>query len=174
MAEGEEAMHPGQEQGSRKPMDWQLRDFWAEHGDRRGVPQGVRDLLNAAFTKVPVSSFPDLPSGRGTHRPSTSCLSRCDYRPLQIVNWPPLLTTSFFPWLHVLAVVEVPGDVSIADAVNILAQNNIFSVLVILRNSNYTHCIALCPAVTSAGPVISPQYRASCVKILSVGIFLSA
>jgi len=27
-----------------------------------------------------------------------------------------------------LAVVEVPGDVSIADAVYILAQNNIFSV----------------------------------------------
>ncbi|KAG0575856.1 hypothetical protein KC19_5G035800 [Ceratodon purpureus] len=74
--------------GTRKPMDWQLRDFWAEHGDKRGVPQGVRDLLNNAFTKVPVSSFPDLPSGK---------------------------------------VVEVPGDVSIADAVCILAQNNIFS-----------------------------------------------
>lgn len=60
--------------GGAIPMDWQLRDFWEEHGDKRGVPQGVRDLLNAAFTKVPVSSFPDLPSGKGTVPISKSLL----------------------------------------------------------------------------------------------------
>jgi len=51
-----------------KPMDWQLRDLWEENGDKRGVPEGVRDLLNAAFTRVSVSSFPDLPSGKGTYQ----------------------------------------------------------------------------------------------------------
>ena len=54
-----------------KPMDWQLRDLWEENGDKRGVPEGVRDLLNAAFTRVSVSSFPDLPSGKGTNNART-------------------------------------------------------------------------------------------------------
>lgn len=53
------------EMSDQKPIDWQLQDFWEEHGDRRGVPKGVRHLLNAAFTKVPVSAFPELPHGKG-------------------------------------------------------------------------------------------------------------
>lgn len=88
--------------GGAKPMDCQLRDFWEEHGDRRGVPQGVRDLLNAAFTKVPVSSFPDLPSGKGITprhasnfvRSSVSCCIVDDYCVLHPPNLPASLLRS--------------------------------------------------------------------------------
>lgn len=47
-----------------KSMEEQLRELWEEHGDNPGVPQSVRDLLNSAFRKVPVSQFPKLP-GKG-------------------------------------------------------------------------------------------------------------
>ncbi|CAK9195329.1 unnamed protein product [Sphagnum troendelagicum] len=49
---------------SDKPIDEQLQELWEEQGEKRGVPQGVRDLLNSAFAKVPVSSFPKLPYGK--------------------------------------------------------------------------------------------------------------
>lgn len=47
-------------------MEQQLERLWEEQGENVGVPQKVRELLNAAFTKVPVSSFPKLPCGKGT------------------------------------------------------------------------------------------------------------
>jgi hypothetical protein len=50
---------------SDKPIDEQLQELWEEQGEKIGVPQGVRDLLNSAFAKVPVSSFPKLPYGKG-------------------------------------------------------------------------------------------------------------
>lgn len=45
-------------------MDEQLQELWEEQGEKIGVPQAVRDLLNSAFAKVPVSSFPKLPYGK--------------------------------------------------------------------------------------------------------------
>lgn len=48
-----------------KAIDEQLQELWEEQGEKIGVPQGVRDLLNSAFAKVPVSSFPKLPYGKG-------------------------------------------------------------------------------------------------------------
>jgi CBS domain-containing protein len=45
-------------------MEQQLERLWEEQGENVGVPQKVRELLNAAFTKVPVSSFPKLPCGK--------------------------------------------------------------------------------------------------------------
>jgi hypothetical protein len=50
---------------SDKAIDEQLQELWEEQGEKIGVPQGVRDLLNSAFAKVPVSSFPKLPYGKG-------------------------------------------------------------------------------------------------------------
>jgi hypothetical protein len=50
---------------SDKPMDEQLQHLWEEQGEKIGVPQGVRDLLNSTLAKVPVSSFPKLPYGTG-------------------------------------------------------------------------------------------------------------
>jgi hypothetical protein len=35
---------------SDKPMDEQLQELWEEQGEKIGVPQGVRDLLNSAPT----------------------------------------------------------------------------------------------------------------------------
>lgn len=45
-------------------MEEQLKRLWAEEGENVGVPQSVRRLLNSAFMKVPVSSFPKLPSDK--------------------------------------------------------------------------------------------------------------
>ncbi|KAL3679894.1 hypothetical protein R1sor_022850 [Riccia sorocarpa] len=43
----------------------ELMKLWEEHQNYfgKGVPPGMREILNDAFSKVPVSSFPDLPSG---------------------------------------------------------------------------------------------------------------
>ncbi|CAK9257606.1 unnamed protein product [Sphagnum jensenii] len=49
---------------SDKPIDEQLQELCEEQGEKRGVPRGVRDVLNSAFAKVPVSSFPKLPYGK--------------------------------------------------------------------------------------------------------------
>jgi CBS domain-containing protein len=76
------------EANEEKPINQQLEELWTQNGEKRGVPQGIRRLLNTAFTNVQVSSFPDLPSGK---------------------------------------VVEIPGDSSIAQAVQTLAENDIFS-----------------------------------------------
>ncbi|CAK9215786.1 unnamed protein product, partial [Sphagnum troendelagicum] len=76
------------EANEEKPINQQLEELWTQNGEKRGVPQSIRRLLNTAFTNVQVSSFPDLPSGK---------------------------------------VVEIPGDSSIAQAVQTLAENNIFS-----------------------------------------------
>lgn len=48
-------------------MEEQLQRLWAEEGENVGVPQNVRRLLNSAFKKVPVSSFPKLPCGKGMY-----------------------------------------------------------------------------------------------------------
>ncbi|KAG0576205.1 hypothetical protein M758_5G061500 [Ceratodon purpureus] len=45
-------------------MEEQLQKLWEEQGDNVGVPEEVRRLLNSAFAKVPVSSFPQLPCGK--------------------------------------------------------------------------------------------------------------
>ncbi|BBN17572.1 hypothetical protein MPTK1_7g15460 [Marchantia polymorpha subsp. ruderalis] len=43
----------------------ELMKLWEEHDNffGKGIPPGVQEILNNAFSKVPVSSFPDLPSG---------------------------------------------------------------------------------------------------------------
>lgn len=46
-------------------MEEQLERLWREQGENVGVPEEVRRLLNSAFTKVPVSSFPRLSCGKG-------------------------------------------------------------------------------------------------------------
>lgn len=45
----------------------ELMKLWEEHDNffGKGIPPGVQEILNNAFSKVPVSSFPDLPSGEG-------------------------------------------------------------------------------------------------------------
>ena len=48
----------------------QLREFWENQGDSVGVPEGVRELLNTAFSNVPVSSFPKLACGKGIDKSS--------------------------------------------------------------------------------------------------------
>jgi hypothetical protein len=53
------------EANEEKPINQQLEELWTLNGEKRGVPQGIRRLLNTAFTNVQVSSFPDLPSGKG-------------------------------------------------------------------------------------------------------------
>jgi hypothetical protein len=53
------------EANEEKPINQQLEELWTQNGEKRGVPQGIRRLLNTAFTNVQVSSFPDLPSGKG-------------------------------------------------------------------------------------------------------------
>ncbi|EFJ31456.1 hypothetical protein SELMODRAFT_139940 [Selaginella moellendorffii] len=44
----------------------ELVRLWNEHERvlcQRGVPSGIQELLNSAFAKIPVSYFPDVPSG---------------------------------------------------------------------------------------------------------------
>jgi hypothetical protein len=53
------------EANEEKPINQQLEELWTQNGEKRGVPQSIRRLLNTAFTNVQVSSFPDLPSGKG-------------------------------------------------------------------------------------------------------------
>lgn len=67
-----------------------LLELWAEHekAGGTGVPPAVQEQLSTIFSKVPVSSFPDLPFGE---------------------------------------VVEVSGDDTIADTVNLLSEHNIMA-----------------------------------------------
>ncbi|KAH9330871.1 hypothetical protein KI387_002979, partial [Taxus chinensis] len=70
-------------------------DYFEAVQARKRLPNGLQESLNNAFSKIPVSSFPEAPGGK---------------------------------------VIEIPGDTSIADAVQILSEHNILSAPV--RNPN--------------------------------------
>jgi len=50
---------------SDKPMGEQLRKFWEQQGEKRGVPHEVHDILNSEIAGLPVWSVVKLPGVEG-------------------------------------------------------------------------------------------------------------
>ncbi|KAL3636283.1 SNF1-related protein kinase regulatory subunit gamma-1-like [Castilleja foliolosa] len=88
---------------------------------RKKLPRSLQDTLTASFARIPVSSFPQVPGGKGDDNRHTPC---------KFIRFHNLkLVFSYGP--STFSVIEIRADTLISDAVKILSESNILSAPVV-------------------------------------------
>lgn len=91
---------------------------------RKRLPPSLQTSLTSAFASIPVSSFPEVPGGRG-YLPTDLALFIIYDDLSSIAFHYTELVIQFFSTLCSRAVIEIPADTLITDAVQVLSKHGI-------------------------------------------------